>query len=137
MQQAIFTKNVAKLQKVIEEFMLESISFYDAGSEGFYHGMVLGLCAILSNHYYVRSNGESELGRFDIQLMPKARAIPSFIFELKHAKTDTEDLEALAHEALGQIDVQKYDTQMISQGISDIFKIGIAFRGKKAVIKRA
>lgn len=136
-QQAIFTKNVAKLQKVIEEFMLESISFYDAGSEGFYHGMVLGLCAILSNRYYVRSNGESGLGRFDIQLMPKIRAIPGFIFELKHAKTDTEDLEVLAHEALGQIDVQKYDTQMISQGVSDIVKIGIAFRGKKAVIKRA
>lgn len=136
-QQAIFTKNVAKLQKVIEEFMLESISFYDAGSEGFYHGMVLGLCAILSNRYYVRSNGESGLGRFDIQLLPKVRAIPGFIFELKHAKTDAEDLETLAHEALNQIDIQKYDTQMISQGISDIVKIGIAFRGKKAVIKRA
>ena len=136
-QQAIFTKNVAKLQKVIEEFMLESISFYDAGSEGFYHGMVLGLCAILSNRYYVRSNGESGLDRFDIQLLPKVRSIPGFIFELKHAKTDAEDLETLAHEAIGQIDVQKYDTQMISQGISGIVKIGIAFRGKKAVIKRA
>ncbi len=136
-QQAVFMKNVTKLQKTIEDFMLESISFYDAGNEGFYHGMILGLCAILSNRYYVRSNGESGHGRFDIQLMPKIRAIPGFIFELKHAKTETEDLDALANEALEQINVQKYDTQMSSQGISDIVKIGIAFRGKRAVIKRA
>lgn len=59
-QQAIFTQDTAKLQKTIEDFMLETISFFDAGSEGFYHGMILGLCAILSNRYFVRSNGERD-----------------------------------------------------------------------------
>ncbi len=136
-QQAIFTQDTAKLQKTIEDFMLETISFFDAGSEGFYHGMILGLCAILSNRYFVRSNGESGYGRFDVQLMPKIKSVPGFIFEFKHAKTDTEDLEVLAEEALNQIDTQKYDTQMRTQSISNIIKIGIAFRGKKASVKRA
>lgn len=135
-QQAIFTQDTAKLQKVLEDFMLQTISFYDAANEGFYHGMVLGLCAVLSNRYLVRSNGESGHGRFDIQLMPKIKSVPGFIFEFKHAKNDSDDLDALAEEALAQIDARKYDTQMLSQGISNIVKIGIAFRGKKAVVKQ-
>ena len=126
-----------KLQKILEAFMLESISFYDAGNEGFYHGMMLGLCAVLSNRYYVKSNGESGYGRFDVQLMPKIKSIPGFIFEFKHAKTDAEDLEALAEEALRQIEEQKYDTQMSEWGVSDVVRIGIAFRGKRAVVKRS
>ena len=135
-QQAIFTQNTARLQEVLEKFMIESVSFYDAGNEGFYHGLLLGLCAILSNRYYVRSNGESGYGRFDVQLIPKIKSIPGFIFEFKHAKTDSEDLSALAREALNQIIAQKYETQMQSQGISEIVKIGIAFRGKKASVER-
>ena len=135
-QQAIFTQNTARLQEILEKFMLESVSFYDAGNEGFYHGLLLGLCAILSNRYYVRSNGESGYGRFDIQLIPKIKSIPGFIFEFKHAKTDSEDLSALAREALNQIIAQKYETQMQAQGISEIVKIGIAFRGKKASVER-
>lgn len=135
-QQAIFTQDTDKLQKILEAFMLESVSFYDAGNEGFYHGMLLGLCAILSSRYYVKSNGESGYGRFDIQLMPKVKSVPGFIFEFKHAKTDTENLDALAEEALSQIDMQKYDTQMKEQGVSNIIKIGIAFRGKRAAVKR-
>ena len=135
-QQAIFMQDAVKLQKTLEAFMLESISFYDAGNEGFYHGMILGLCAVLSKRYFVKSNGESGYGRFDIQLTPKTKSVPGFIFEFKHAKTDSEDLDTLAEEALRQIDTQKYDAQMRAQGISDIIKIGIAFRGKKAVAKK-
>ena len=123
-------------QDIIEAFMLNTISSFDAGNEGFYHGMLLGLCAILSNRYFVKSNRESGYGRYDVQLLPKQKSIPGFIFELKHAKTDSEDLDALASEALDQIDVKKYDTEMKERGISDIVKIGIAFRGKKAIVKR-
>ena len=115
--------------------MLETISFYDTGNEGFYHGMVLGLCAILSNRYFVKSNGESGYGRFDIQLIPKLKSVPGFIFEFKHAKSDNENLETLAEEALNQINDKKYDTQLKAQGIFNVIKIGIAFRGKKAIVK--
>ncbi|MGM9970525.1 MAG: PD-(D/E)XK nuclease domain-containing protein [Anaeroplasma sp.] len=41
----------------------------------------------------------------------------------------------LAQEALLQIEDKMYDTQMKTDGIKNIVKIGIAFRGKQAVVK--
>ena len=78
--QAIFSKDTQKLQALLEDFMVKSISSIDGANEGFYHGMMLGLCAILGNRYKIRSNRESGLGRFDIQLMPLAKGMPGFIF---------------------------------------------------------
>ena len=115
--------------------MLRSISSFDGANEGFYHGMMLGLCAVISNQYQIRSNRESGYGRYDIQLIPKNKEIPGFLFELKHAKKDTEDLQALAEEALNQIEMKKYDTELRSFGVEEIVKIGIAFHGKQAVVK--
>ena len=71
--QAIFSKDTQKLQALLEDFMVKSISSIDGANEGFYHGMMLGLCAILGNRYKIRSNRESGLVRFDIQLMPLAK----------------------------------------------------------------
>ncbi len=134
-QQAIFKKDAKQLQKVLEEYLLNTISSFDGASEGFYHGMMLGLCAVVSNRYRVSSNRESGYGRFDIQLYPESKSVPGFIFEFKHSKSDTEDLDGLAKQALQQIEERKYDTQMKADGIVDIVKVGIAFRGKHAVIK--
>ncbi len=134
-QQAIFKKDTKQLQKVLEEYLLNTISSFDGASEGFYHGMMLGLCAVVSNRYRVSSNRESGYGRFDIQLYPESKSVPGFIFEFKHSKSDTEDLDGLAKQALQQIEERKYDTQMKADGIVDIVKVGIAFRGKHAVIK--
>ena len=39
--------------------MLKSISTMDGANEAFYHGMMLGLCAVLGSQYKVRSNRES------------------------------------------------------------------------------
>lgn len=136
-QQAIFTADTKKLQKLLEDYLLESVSSYDGASESFYHGMMLGLCAVLSSQYRIKSNYESGLGRFDIALIPNRKGNPGFIFELKHAKTASEDLNALADKALEQIEEKRYDTDMKALGIEKIFKIGVAFSGKKAVVKRA
>lgn len=84
--QAIFSKDTQKLQALLEDFMVKNISSIDGANEGFYHGMMLGLCAILGNRYKIRSNRESGLGRFDIQLMPLTKGMPGFIFEFKHLK---------------------------------------------------
>ena len=93
--QAIFSKDTQKLQALLEDFMVKSISSIDGANEGFYHGMMLGLCAILGNRYKIRSNRESGLGRFDIQLMPLTKGMPGFIFEFKHTKDEHTDLSAL------------------------------------------
>lgn len=134
--QAIFSKDTQKLQALLEDFMVKNISSIDGANEGFYHGMMLGLCAILGNRYKIRSNRESGLGRFDIQLMPLTKGMPGFIFEFKHTKDEHTDLSALADSALQQIETKKYDTELRDNGVNSIIRIGIAFRGKSAVVKR-
>lgn len=134
--QAIFSKDTSKLQSLLEDFMLKSISMMDGASEAFYHGMMLGLCAVLGSQFKVRSNRESGLGRFDIELLPMVKGIPGFIFEFKHTKDINVDLDSLANSALKQIEDMKYDTELNDFGVEDIVKIGIAFRQKSAVVKR-
>lgn len=134
--QSIFSKDTSKLQSLLEDFMLKSISTMDGASEAFYHGMMLGLCAVLGSQFKVRSNRESGLGRFDIELLPMVKGIPGFIFEFKHTKDINVDLDSLANSALKQIEDMKYDTELNDFGVEDIVKIGIAFRQKSAVVKR-
>lgn len=134
--QAIFSKDTQKLQALLEDFMVKNISSIDGANEGFYHGMMLGLCAILGNRYKIRSNRESGLGRFDIQLMPLTKGMPGFIFEFKHTKDEHTDLSALADSAMQQIETKKYDTELRDNGVNSIIRIGIAFRGKSAVVRR-
>lgn len=134
--QAIFSKDTRKLQSLLEDFMLKSISTMDGANEAFYHGMMLGLCAVLGSQYKVISNRESGLGRFDVELLPMMQGIPGFIFEFKHTKDINVDLDSLANSALKQIEDMKYDTELNDFGVEDIVKIGIAFRQKSAVVKR-
>lgn len=134
--QAIFSKDTRKLQSLLEDFMLKCISTMDGANEAFYHGMMLGLCAVLGSQYKVRSNRESGLGRFDVELLPMMQGIPGFIFEFKHTKDINVDLDSLANSALRQIDDMKYDTELKDFGVKNIVKIGIAFRQKSAVVKR-
>ena len=134
--QVIFSKDTRKLQSLLEDFMLKSISTMDGANEAFYHGMMLGLCAVLGSQYKVRSNRESGLGRFDVELLPMMQGIPGFIFEFKHTKDINVDLDSLANSALRQIEDMKYDTELKDFGVKNIVKIGIAFRQKSAVVKR-
>ncbi|MDY2627315.1 MAG: PD-(D/E)XK nuclease domain-containing protein [Lachnospiraceae bacterium] len=56
--------------------------------------------------------------------------------ELKWKKgLDEEALEKLSEEALAQIDDKEYDFEMREDGVENISKFGIAFSGKKVVIK--
>lgn len=112
------------------------ISFYDAGAEGFYHGLVLGLIALMDNQYKIKSNRESGDGRYDISLIPREERYPGIIMELKWNKDlSAEALSELADEALVQIDEMRYDAEMKEDGIQEILKFGIAFSGKKVNVK--
>ena len=134
--ESLFTNDHSKLQKAIGEYMDKSISFYDAGAEGFYHGLVLGLIALMDNQYKITSNRESGDGRYDISMFPREARYPGIIMELKWQKDmDIESLDVLADEALDQIDRKRYDADMKNDGMKDILKFGIAFSGKKVSVK--
>ena len=115
--------------------MYGSVRYYDTAKETFYHGLILGLCALFCDRYEVTSNRESGEGRYDIQLMPRKPEEPGFIFELKAAKNAEHDkLKVLADQALQQIAEKKYVEEMRSRGVYVITQYGVAFSGKHVEI---
>ncbi len=134
--ESLYANDYKKLQNAVAEYMDKSISFYDGGTEGFYHGLMLGLIALMDNQYKIKSNRESGDGRYDICLIPREEKYPGIIMELKwKEKLSEAALVSLAEEALVQIDELRYDSELTEDGIADIIKFGIAFSGKKVCIK--
>ena len=129
--ESLYSGDLERLQEAISDYLTATVSFYDTGSESFYHGLVLGLVALMDDQYKIRSNRESGDGRYDISLSPRYPDHPGIIMELKWGKgLNAEALERLASEALEQIESKQYDTEMRSEGITDICRFGIAFSGK-------
>lgn len=134
-QEAIYSGDGERLQEQLGKLLIQSVSCYDTAGENFYHGLVLGLCAMLDNRYIIASNRESGEGRYDISLCPKDGKMPGIIIELKADKgADTAALKELANIALKQITDKKYDTEMQAKGVKKIIKYGIAFSGKHVEI---
>lgn len=133
-QEAIFSGDNVRLKKLIEKLLLESVSSFDTAGENFYHGFMLGLCALLGE-YFVSSNKESGNGRYDIQLKPTRKGLPGILIELKAEKKCSDDqLRKLSESALQQIIDKNYDTELKVAGINNIYKYGVAFSGKKVEI---
>ena len=134
-QEAIYRMDADTLQSTLERFLIQSVSFHDVANETFYHGLILGMCAITDNSYQIMSNREAGEGRFDIQMIPVNQQLPGILIELKAEKNCTEQqLERLAQAALRQINERKYTTDLQEMKAASIIKIGIAFSGKKARI---
>lgn len=133
-QEAIFSGDKQKLQKLIQTLLTQSVSSFDTAGENFYHGFMLGLCALLGGSF-VSSNKESGDGRYDIQLKPTRKNLPGILIELKAEKNCTEEqLKTLSQTALQQIIDKKYDTELTAAGVETIYKYGVAFSGKKVEI---
>lgn len=133
-QEAIYSGDGNRIQKLIHDLLLQSASSFDTVGENFYHGFMLGLCSMLSGSY-TTSNRESGEGRYDIQLMPKTPSLPGILIELKAEKhCSQEKLSQLAEVALKQINDNKYELEMVTKGIRSIFKYGVAFSGKNVAV---
>ena len=132
---ALYDKDAPKIKEALNTFMMKTISYYDNLKENYYHWLMLGLLAIGESNYDIRSNRESGLGRYDIQLIPKKSALPGIIIDVKAADKDAGvELSKLAQTALKQIEEKKYDTELCAQGVNDIIKYGVAFQGKNVEI---
>lgn len=122
-------------KKSFERFCRETLSYFDVKGdepERFYHALVLGMLASLSKTHEVRSNRESGYGRYDVMLIPKDRAKTGVIIEFKSIDEGT--LETAVQNALKQIDEQGYETELRALGITNILKVGIAFKGKESLV---
>ncbi len=125
-------------KKSFERFSLTTLSYFDIQGdkpELFYHALVLGMLASLSETHEVRSNRESGYGRYDVMFIPKNRSKPGIILEFKAVDEDEkETLESAAQNALKQIEANKYEAELRALGLSRILKLGIAFKGKESLV---
>ena len=127
--EALKKSKIDNFEKYLQNIILKSTSYNDTKNEDFYHGLILGMTLYLDRDYYITSNKESGLGRYDVIIEPKNKNNRGFILEFKVAKSEKE-LEKVSEEAIEQIINKKYDISLKERGIRDITLIGIAFFGK-------
>ena len=143
--QALLSHDLESMNDYMNDISDELFSSFDTGRnpsgraqpERFYHGFVLGLMVELRDRYYISSNKESGLGRYDIMLEPKDKSKDAFIIEFKvaHARRG-ETLEDAVKAALEQIERKKYEAVLHSRGIPSerIRKYAFVFSGKEVMV---
>ena len=86
----------------------------------------------LKDTYYVNSNRESGMGRYDIMLEPKDKNGNSFIMEFKVLEDSEEKtIEETIENAKKQIEEKQYEQNLKMRGFKNIIKMVYAFRGKE------
>ena len=134
MMDALLDGDIEEFERRLQNIFLVNTSFYDLKGEKVYHSLFLGMLIWLRDKYEVKSNGERGHGRYDAMLVPLDKIKPAYLFEFKVSKT-IKGLNAKAEEALTQIKEKQYDAGLKELGISKIYRIGIAFKGKNVKVK--
>lgn len=134
MMDALLDGNIEEFERRLQNIFLVNTSFYDLKGEKVYHSLFLGMLIWLRDKYEVKSNGERGHGRYNAMLIPLDKVRPAYVFEFKVSKT-IKALNAKAEEALEQIKEKQYDVGLKDLGITKIYRIGIAFKGKNVKVK--
>lgn len=135
LMEALTENRIEDFEEKFQEILLTSASYHDTKNEDFYHGLILGMSLYLENQYYISSNKESGLGRYDLVMEPKNKNDKAYILEFKVAKSE-ESLNKESQEAVEQIISKKYDVNLKEKGIKDIIFVGVAFYGKLVKVAR-
>lgn len=121
-----------KISEIITGQLMDTISFYDY-KEDYYHGFLAGLLK-QNQKYFVKSNRESGLGRYDLVLKTcRIRQGRAFIIELKVAES-IGGLEKGCKTALEQIKKSHYDSDLLNEGYTNIMRYGICFYKKECLV---
>ncbi|KIJ88776.1 PD-(D/E)XK nuclease domain-containing protein [Rickettsia asembonensis] len=127
---------IGKFFDKLKKYFICSTSYHDFHCERDYHNLMGGIFAPLSHNYIIESNLESGYGRFDHRLIARRdKGYKAFIIEYKVGKEEKE-LVKIAQEGLKQMNDKKYGTTIDNYPhIKKIFKIAVAFCGKKAAVE--
>lgn len=126
--------DAAVIENLLDKYLWNSISIRDTAvktgmKENFYHGMLLGLLQY-ENNWIIKSNAESGEGYSDISIKTPERI--GVVIELKYAQDN--NLEKWCTQALDQIERNRYETNLVDDGMKTIIKYGIAFYKKNCKV---
>ena len=140
MLQALKENNMPIFQRTLNDFVVNTLSYYDTSGrepEKVYQAFLLGML-VSSGAYEVSSNRESGLGRYDILLRPRDLSRQGVIMELKlYDPMYDESVESVLDSALRQIEDKQYAATLRAAGVTDILKMAITFDGKRVWVKMA
>jgi hypothetical protein len=161
MAENLINARIIEFEKDFRKIIGDTISYYDTSEkkdketkeiiishEQIYHVYTLGLLAILSDDYKIKSNRESGEGRYDIMLIPYAKSKNGIVIEIKQIEkqkksekdnsTFKERIDKKLDEALRQIEINEYYTELLDNKIKpeNIIKLAIVFAGKKPYVKK-
>jgi len=119
---ALTTGKMDEFLTIYKKLVLESTSYHDA-RENAYHMLMLGMVMHLRELYDITSNIESGHGRSDLIMKSKDVKRSHIVIEFKQG----ENIEKLKHEALEQIEEQKYHTGLTG----NVLCVGVAHHKKR------
>ena len=119
--------DIDTIEKEFTSYLRKAISIRDTSvrkqmKENFYHGILLGLFAGMRG-WKARSNAESGDGYSDISVKVEDKEI-GIVIELKYAENAAFD--SACEEALKQIYDNNYEEALIDDGMTTIYRYGIA-----------
>ncbi len=156
----LINNKIKEFEKGFKQIIGDTLSYFDIAptkdkqkniaipEEQFYHVYTLGLLAVLSHDYIIKSNRESGSGRYDITLIPHDKTKNGIVIEIKsiEKQKETEDREKFIQRidkeiesALNQIERNKYYKELLANKIplERIIKVPIVFSGKEPYITQS
>ena len=130
---ALIQEDVTKANSILQDVLLQSISYYD-NYESFYHGFMVGF--LNADGYEVKSNRESGEGRFDLAVLPYSILNTAIVIECKHSDS-IKELRKDSKEASNQIIEKRYIEGLRDEGYENVIGYGISFYKKQCIITKA
>ena len=130
--EALIKNDENKANRILQDVLMQSISYYD-NYETFYHGFLVGFLS--ADKYTVKSNRESGDGRFDIEVLPNSILDTAIVIECKHSKS-IKELRSDSAKAAQQIITQKY-IEGLEEEYEKVVGYGISFYKKQCIVKKA
>lgn len=130
--QALAKGDLNEFREYLATYLKQTSSHFDFNRnthEQIFHIFILGLVVGLRDSYYIYSNQESGLGRFDVICIPLKKQEKGILLEFK-TSNKVEDLPKKAQEALEQIKDKQYVEIFKKHNVDSILAIGLAFCGK-------
>ncbi len=134
LRENLFNGNALKVSEIISKMLLAFISVRDFGSEGFYHGFMIGVLGITAGSpKELKSNREAGNGYFDLAIMDDSISA-AVIMEFKISESTRASVRKKeCIEALDQIERNNYDYEL-KEKYDSVRKFGIVFFKKTCAV---